>query len=128
MVFEKNANFCAENCRKSQKIVIITSSPGANIYGRFLAKFLANVPQFSGNDFFQKVDRNSSLRSPHLRVSTCDGWISVDKRGKAVSKMSNVGKRGKGVSKNVKPGWKTRMRNNPTAVSNILFSSASRAS
>jgi hypothetical protein len=27
LVFEKNANFVAENCRKSQKIVIITSTP-----------------------------------------------------------------------------------------------------
>jgi hypothetical protein len=27
LVFEKNANFFAENCRKSQKIVIITSTP-----------------------------------------------------------------------------------------------------
>jgi hypothetical protein len=26
--FEKNAIFFAENCRKSQKIVIITSTPG----------------------------------------------------------------------------------------------------
>jgi hypothetical protein len=26
--FEKNANFFAENCQKSQKIVIITSTPG----------------------------------------------------------------------------------------------------
>jgi hypothetical protein len=30
MVFEKNANFFAENWRKSQKIVIITSTPGFN--------------------------------------------------------------------------------------------------
>jgi hypothetical protein len=30
LVFEKNAYFFAENCRKSQKIVIITSTPGAN--------------------------------------------------------------------------------------------------
>jgi hypothetical protein len=30
LVFEKNANLFAENCRKSQKIVIITSTPGAN--------------------------------------------------------------------------------------------------
>jgi uncharacterized protein (DUF342 family) len=30
LVFEKNANFVAENCRKSQKIVNITSTPGAN--------------------------------------------------------------------------------------------------
>jgi hypothetical protein len=28
LVFEKNANFLAENGRKSQKIVIITSTPG----------------------------------------------------------------------------------------------------
>jgi hypothetical protein len=28
LVFEKNANVFAENCRKSQKIVIITSTPG----------------------------------------------------------------------------------------------------
>jgi hypothetical protein len=27
LVFEKNANFFAENCRKSPKIVIITSTP-----------------------------------------------------------------------------------------------------
>jgi hypothetical protein len=32
LVFEKNANFFAENCQKSQKIVIITSTPDwANI-------------------------------------------------------------------------------------------------
>jgi peroxiredoxin len=28
LVFEKNANFLAENWEKSQKIVIITSTPG----------------------------------------------------------------------------------------------------
>jgi hypothetical protein len=28
LVFEKNANIFAKNCRKSQKIVIITSTPG----------------------------------------------------------------------------------------------------
>jgi hypothetical protein len=30
--FRKNANFFAENCRKSQKIVIITSTPDGNVY------------------------------------------------------------------------------------------------
>jgi hypothetical protein len=30
LVFEKNANFFAENWQKSLKIVIITSTPGAN--------------------------------------------------------------------------------------------------
>jgi hypothetical protein len=28
LVFEKNSNFFAENCQKSQKIVTITSTPG----------------------------------------------------------------------------------------------------
>jgi hypothetical protein len=28
LVFEKSANFFAEKCRKSQKIVILTSTPG----------------------------------------------------------------------------------------------------
>jgi hypothetical protein len=31
LVFEKNANFFAQNCQKSQKIVIITSTPVYNI-------------------------------------------------------------------------------------------------
>jgi hypothetical protein len=32
LVFEKNANFFAKNCQKSQKIVIITSVPGLDNY------------------------------------------------------------------------------------------------
>jgi hypothetical protein len=32
LVFEKNANFFAENCQKSQKIVIITSTPDWAIF------------------------------------------------------------------------------------------------
>jgi hypothetical protein len=37
LVFEKNANFFAENCQKSQKIVIITPVPGllTNIIDHF---------------------------------------------------------------------------------------------
>jgi hypothetical protein len=31
LVFEKNANFFAEYCQKSQKIVIITSTPGLQL-------------------------------------------------------------------------------------------------
>jgi hypothetical protein len=34
LVFEKNAKFFAENCRKSQKIVIITSTPDWGIFAR----------------------------------------------------------------------------------------------
>jgi hypothetical protein len=36
MVFEKNANFFAENWRKSQKIVIITSTPGRKYHHIFI--------------------------------------------------------------------------------------------
>jgi hypothetical protein len=35
LVFEKNANFFAENWEKSQKIVIITSTPGWKKYQKF---------------------------------------------------------------------------------------------
>jgi hypothetical protein len=38
LVFEKNANFFAEICQKSQKIVIITSTPGLPIFNFFSAK------------------------------------------------------------------------------------------
>jgi hypothetical protein len=38
LFFEKSANIFAENCRKSQKIVIITSTPqlGHNMFQRLL--------------------------------------------------------------------------------------------
>jgi hypothetical protein len=38
LVFEKNANFFAENCQKSPKIVIITSTPDWAIayFGKFV--------------------------------------------------------------------------------------------
>jgi hypothetical protein len=32
LVFEKNTNFYVENCRKSQKIVIITSTPACRLF------------------------------------------------------------------------------------------------
>jgi hypothetical protein len=43
LVFEKNANFFAENCRKSQKIVIITSVHGINV----VISILSDLRQFS---------------------------------------------------------------------------------
>jgi hypothetical protein len=39
--FEKNANFIAENCQKSQKIVIITSTPVQDNYGNIHANIHA---------------------------------------------------------------------------------------
>jgi hypothetical protein len=39
VVFEKNANFFAENCQKSPKIVIITSTPGHTVSDLFCGEF-----------------------------------------------------------------------------------------
>jgi phosphoserine phosphatase len=41
LVFEKNANFFAENCQKPQKIVIITSTPD-----EFVKKIAQNVAKY----------------------------------------------------------------------------------
>jgi hypothetical protein len=47
LVFKKNANFFTENWEKSQKIVIITSTPGANpmitSYNACVAKFTVQL-------------------------------------------------------------------------------------
>jgi hypothetical protein len=40
LVFEENANYFAENCQKSQKIVIITSTPD-----EFVKKIVQNEAQ-----------------------------------------------------------------------------------
>jgi hypothetical protein len=48
LVFKKNANFFAENCRKSQKIVIITSTPDAlNTLSCPIIPLVANVMGFT---------------------------------------------------------------------------------
>jgi hypothetical protein len=46
LVFEKNANFFAENCQKSQKIVIITSVP---VYGKWTRICWWNFDEFELN-------------------------------------------------------------------------------
>jgi hypothetical protein len=50
LVFEKNANFFAENSQKSQKIVIITSVPGFYQNGYFVEYVaIADVPYYVGS-------------------------------------------------------------------------------
>jgi hypothetical protein len=39
LVFEKIANFFAENCRNSQKIFIITSTPGPTVSEKKISNF-----------------------------------------------------------------------------------------
>jgi hypothetical protein len=50
-VFEKNANFFAENCQKSQKIVIITSVSGTDIMKKLWFKekirLIINLSEYS---------------------------------------------------------------------------------
>jgi hypothetical protein len=79
LVFDKNANFFAENREKSQKIVIITSTPGTDvmifkIFRRIfrrkklgfltqskakLCKILIVTLVFEKNaNFLQKIDKN----------------------------------------------------------------------
>jgi hypothetical protein len=48
LAFEKNANFFAENCQKSRKIVITTSTPD-ELAGKKSAKVLPN-PYIVKND------------------------------------------------------------------------------
>jgi hypothetical protein len=63
LVFDKNANFFAENCQKSQKIVIITSTPDwANFrlsgkrlrWGGFFEKYRSTIFWL----LFQKIMRS----------------------------------------------------------------------
>jgi hypothetical protein len=70
LVFEKNANFFAENCQKLPKIVIITSTPDT------LAGFEP--------DRFQKCKAPNVYSSPHkakLVVSKSGSEASVSKYG-----------------------------------------------
>jgi hypothetical protein len=71
LVFEKNANFFAENCQKSQKIVIITSVPGwpdwANLsYDASVVKIYSatnSMARFKNkNNFSPKWKRSSLLQ------------------------------------------------------------------
>jgi hypothetical protein len=72
LVFEKNANFFTENCQKSQKIVIITSTPGCQCTNaRLLEKALSShsfrnwrqqLAKFWGVSI--RVTRNVCRKSP----------------------------------------------------------------
>jgi hypothetical protein len=51
LVFEKNANFFAENCQKSQKIVIITSVPGLDHFDPTGRRCTASSPSHEPANF-----------------------------------------------------------------------------
>jgi hypothetical protein len=72
LFFEKNANFFAENCRKLQKIVIITSTPDLASFRQlgdcFNAKFVLKITE---------VARIFGLLFPTVKVMYV--YISFDK-------------------------------------------------
>jgi hypothetical protein len=66
LVFEKNANFFAENWQKSQKIVIITSTPGLKFSITFFPVAREDCfPDNLGRESSQSVGLNSG---PFRRV------------------------------------------------------------
>jgi hypothetical protein len=61
LVFEKNANFFAENCQKSQKIVIITSTPDWANFRRLVGFFCLwmHRPNDLGTIFGPKIAQSA---------------------------------------------------------------------
>jgi hypothetical protein len=64
LVFEKNANFFAENCQKSQKIVIITSTPD-------WANFRLSGGCFLLGSFFENFRSSTKTWATFLRGTSC---------------------------------------------------------
>jgi hypothetical protein len=73
-VCEKNANFFAENCQKSQKIVIITSTPGFNAFHRacgYFQNYIGLIHELTldfnkrGNKYFDGWSTNKGFTSSH---------------------------------------------------------------
>jgi hypothetical protein len=62
LVFEKIAIFFAENWRKSQKIVFITSTPGLREQQKNRIRFFASVQKESFRQFLLKMDPFVAIR------------------------------------------------------------------
>jgi hypothetical protein len=67
LVFEKNVNFFAENWQKSQKIVIITSTPGPSEKGLFARKMIR----------YQKIFRCAKLTRSTTNLEHCPDLVVV---------------------------------------------------
>jgi hypothetical protein len=76
LVFEKNANFFAENWQKSQKIVIITSAPVRELEkAAYLLFYILRKRATSGRDL-QVLDQSfvsepGSVEDPVIRTQGC---------------------------------------------------------
>jgi hypothetical protein len=70
LVFEKNANFSAENCQKSPKIVIITSTPQLHYFLLLLSNFFLRRFQAPS---FPRLSRLSSCRRSFSTKPVSDG-------------------------------------------------------
>jgi hypothetical protein len=81
LVFEKNANFIAENCQKSPKIVIITSTPGPEVDVRISLHFLPNKirAQTNNNVDNQCFDHNCITKKNSVYFETVPDMENIRK-------------------------------------------------
>jgi hypothetical protein len=79
LVFEKNANFFAENCQKSQKIVIITLTPG------WPGEFLKKSPKMLPSPSFQNYYKTFTVEKGSPKI--CATWVIFEKKP-AIRKQS----------------------------------------
>jgi hypothetical protein len=69
LVFEKSANFFAENCQKSPEIVIITSTPGFwKFCGTFVRLITARFPTSYLTSFKMEISF-----APNFKAPSCAG-------------------------------------------------------
>jgi hypothetical protein len=66
LVFEKNGNFSAKNCRKSQKIVIITSTPELGLHFQSIINEINKLNEFICNIKVPNVLRPGWVRTHDL--------------------------------------------------------------
>jgi hypothetical protein len=83
LVFEKNANFFAKNCRKLQKIVIITSTPGSSrltAFLSFVAVRVAGSREVQRNDEAVAEERLAQVEDRRQEQDVGDSLRSLSER------------------------------------------------
>jgi WD40 repeat protein len=92
--FWKNANFFAENCQKSQKIVIITSTPDYLFINRFSSFLVQELAQYSHDNIICGVTSVAFSKSGRLLMAGYDDFnvnvwdtLRVERAGKVVRSL-----------------------------------------
>jgi hypothetical protein len=73
LVFEKNANFFAENCQKSPKIVIITSTPGCANFSPGVIVYFGHLLEVKKWPIFLRYFFQSILTKVRLFIKNSSG-------------------------------------------------------